>query len=344
MHKTPLSLMLCAALVACQSNSTDPSRSGTPQMAHQREDAGESAILLGQADYSFLQAELEDAEQMYSAASALAQAEGDVSTQVEALAQTARMLALQGDLEKGHEWLDHAVELARPEYPLGWSRTLIVRGVFAREEGRMEESASLFRQAYEFSMAKDLEDRAMHAAFLLASAGDREQRIEWTRTGIEFATKADLAGWLGPLWMNLGTLYMDSADHAQAVSSFEAARSAIAAGQDPETAMVTDYAYGVALRKAGRASDARGPMTMAHETAQERFLELRNKARMEWVGKTLRELGEIDLAEGAHERGIERMREAMKQLELAAVERRDPEKWAELVERMEEVEAEDRER
>ena len=298
-------------------------------------------MLLGEGDVAFMASELEDAQQMYSAASALARQEGDVSTQVEGLAQTARMCLLRGDAEGGQPWLDRAIELARPELPLGWSRTLIVRGVFAREADRSDEATALFRQAYEFCVAQQLEDRSLRAAFLLASAGDREQRIAWTRTGIEAATKAQLSGWLGPLWMNLGTLYMDSESYVQAVSAFEAAQAALAPTDDVESKMFTDYAYGVALRKSGRPAEARRAMSSAHAYAQERLVELRNKARMEWVGKTLRELGEIDLAEGARERGLERMREAHEKLELSGLPKRDPERWKTLTDRLAEVEAEE---
>jgi len=316
-------------------------RDGPPQHAHQMPNAGEAAILLGEADMAFLDAALDDAQQMYSAASALAQQEDDVSTQIEALAQTARMFALQGDLEEGQPWLDRAVELARPEQPLGWSRALIVRGVFAREAGEMDEASALFRQAYEFSVAQGLEDRSLRAAFLLASAGDREQRIAWTRTGIDAAKRAQLTNWLGALWMNLGALYMESEDYVQAVSAFEAAQAAIAPTNDVEAKMFTEYAYGVALRKSGRPAEARGAMSKAYAYAQERLVELRNKARMEWVGKTLRELGEIDLAEGARERGLERMREGLAKLELAGLPKRDPERWKILTDRLAEVDTEE---
>jgi tetratricopeptide (TPR) repeat protein len=337
-----LGLLLSAVpSLGCRSGSNAADREAPPQYAHQLPDAGEAAILLGEADLAFLNAELEDAQQMYSAASALAQQEHDVSTQVEALAQTARMLALQGELEAGRPWLERAVELARPEQPLGWSRTLLVRGVFAREAEREEEAAALFRQAYEFAVAQDLEDRALRAAFLLASAGDPDQRIAWTRIGIDAATKEQLTPWLGPLYMNLGDLYMDSADYAQATVAFETARSAIVPTADSETKMLTDYSYGVALRKSGRPADARRVMSTAYAHAQERLVELRNKDRMEWVGKTLRELGEIDLAEGARERGLERMREAHAKLELSGLPKRDPERWKQLTDRLAEVEAED---
>jgi len=105
--------------------------------------------------------------------------------------------------------------------------------------------------------------------------------------------------------------------------------------------MFTEYAYGVALRKSGRPAEARGAMSKAYAYAQERLVELRNKARMEWVGKTLRELGEIDLAEGARERGLERMREGLAKLELAGLPKRDPERWKILTDRLAEVEAEE---
>lgn len=336
-----ISGMLALLAVGCGSVGNGPPRDGPPQYAHQLPDAGEAAILLGEADVAFMAAELEDAQQMYSAASALARQEGDVSTQVEGLAQAARMYLLLGDADGGRPWLERAIELARPELPLAWSRTLIVRGVFAREAGRSEEAAALFRQAYEFSVAQGLEDRSLRAAFLLASAGDREQRIAWTRIGIEAATKAQLTGWLGPLWMNLGTLYMDAESYVQAVSALEAARAALEPAGDIESKMFTDYAYGVALRKSGRPAEARIAMSSAHAYAQERLQELRNKERMEWVGKTLRELGEIDLAEGARERGLERLREAHEKLELAGLPKRDPERWKQLVDRLAELEAEE---
>ena len=121
----------------------------------------------------------------------------------------------------------------------------------------------------------------------------------------------------------------------------EAARSALVETDDVESKMFADYAYGVALRKSGRPSEARRPMSSAHAYAQERLRELRNRERMEWVGKTLRELGEIDLAEGARERGLERMREAHAKLELAGLPKRDPERWKILSDRLAEVEAEE---
>lgn len=340
MTRLGLSALLLVLLTACRASTGGGGGDLPPQFAHQLPEAGEAAILLGEGDVSFMNADLEDAQPLYSAAAAMAQSEGDVSTQVEALAQVGRMCALQGDIEGGRPWLERAVELARPEYPLGWSRTLIVRGVFAREEGRMEESAALFRQAHEFAVAHRLEDRALRAAFLLASAGDREQRIAWTRIGIEGATNSQLSNWLGPLWMNLGALYMDSEEYVPAVSALEAARAVLAPTDDIESKMFTEYAYGVALRKSGRFADARAPMSAAHEYAQARLVELRNRERVEWVGKTLRELGEIDIAEGQRERGLERMREAHQNLILAGFPKRDPERWKQLQERLSALESE----
>lgn len=324
-----------STIAAC--GSTGGAAERPPQFAHEREDAGESAVLLAQADAAFASAELEDAQQMYAAAAAMAQREDDVSTQVEALAQAGRMMALRGDPAAGHAWLDRAVELARPEDPLGWSRALIARGVFAREEGRAEEARSLFRQAYEYAESQRLHDRALQAAFLLASAGDREHRIEWTRAGIELATDAQLAGWLGPLYSNLAALYMDAEDYDGAVSALEAARSTIAPRGDEESLMITDYAYGVALRKAGRPEDARRAMTAAHRQAQAKLQDLRSRESMLWVGKTLWELAELDLLDGEDERGRERMSEALEDLRLARLDLTDPERWTRARDRAAEV-------
>ncbi len=88
------------------------------------------------------------AKQGYQDSARTAEREGDRRVQMESYAVVARCFSLTGDLEAGRPWLAQAEEHADPEEPLGWSRTLLVRGIYQRESGKREQATATFEELF----------------------------------------------------------------------------------------------------------------------------------------------------------------------------------------------------
>lgn len=103
----------------------------------------------------------EKAGQIYDHASALAEREENPGVLVESLAQVARCYSIRKLGSERRPWLERARRIATPEHPAGWSRYLLIRGVYEREAGKRDEATRTFKELYEFCMQTELSKRAI---------------------------------------------------------------------------------------------------------------------------------------------------------------------------------------
>ena len=300
----------------------------------------EPAALLDEGDRLFRSRKPDAALELYRRAAAEAEAAGDRSVQVEALAQSARMHSMAGRLEDGREPLARAAELARPEEPLGWTRYLGVRGIFERESGDKAAALATFEQMHAFAVRTGLHDRAIDAAHHAAIVAPAEQQVEWAQRGIRAAEAAGSEGWLAVLWNNLGATYdWDLKDYPKAAECYEKARYFHHLGSDPQRKLAADWALGRALMRAGDLARAEELLPDAHEKAAARLAEEREHSRLEWAGNTAWALGELRWRQGGAARAGEALpllEEAEKQLVEAGIESW----WAEGLKELRELESE----
>ena len=296
---------VCVLLGACGSN-----QEGQQGMETSKDTAtttfAEAGQLIGKQDFV-------GAKALYARAADEAAGEGNASLEAEACAQVARMHSQLGDASGGAPWLARAEGLATPEMPVAWGRLLVVRGVYAREEGRGADATALFIECYDFSMANDLHGRAVDAAHHVAIAADQDTREEWALKGITAAEAAGEAGWLGPLWNNLGWDYIGQDRNAEALHALREAQKAHHAIGNPFSSLVADYSVGFALRKNGDLAEAREVQDAVHAEALRR-LDAGEGNMLEWVAQSRRELGELDALQGNPAQGAEKIAEAIAEL------------------------------
>ncbi|MCA8978908.1 MAG: tetratricopeptide repeat protein [Planctomycetes bacterium] len=307
MNRMELALFVALAVsaVACTNADTEE-RMSTANREAAAASFGEAGTLVGARDYSA-------ARDVYARAADEAHAAGDVALEAEACAQVARMHSQLHDPTAGAEWLARAERLTTPEMPDAWGRLLVVRGVYAREEGRKADAVALFEECYDYCMAHQLYGRAVDAAHHVAIAADPKTREEWALKGIAAAEAAEESGWLGPLWNNLGWDYIDAGRYDEALHALREAQKAHHVGGHPITALISDYSVGFALRMTGDYALARGIQEGVHKSAL-RALDEGDPQMLEWVAQSRRELGELDALEGRTAEGADRIEEAIAEL------------------------------
>lgn len=290
---------------------------------------------LDEADRAFRARRYAEALPLYEQAAVAARQEGDRSTEVEALAQVARMYSATQRLGEGRAWLARARELARPEEPLGWTRYLGVRGIFERESGDKAAALATFTFMHDEALRLGLPLRAIDAAHHAALVAAPEEQIAWAHRGIAAAETAGSEGWLAVLWNNLGATFdWDLKDYPKAVECYERARYFHHLGGNPHAMLVADWALGRAALLAGDLDRAEDLLRPAAEEARRRLDAERTKSTLEWAGNTGWWYGEALERRYQMGQGLQPMQEARKHLVAAGIEDWWPEGLAELDERI----------
>jgi tetratricopeptide (TPR) repeat protein len=160
---------------------------------------------LNDADSVFKQRDLENALSMYHQALKTARDEFNRSVEVESLSQIARVYLSQNNPDEGRLWLEKAEERADDAEPMGWSRYLGVRGRFEWKDKELPKALKTFDAMYVYCNTNGLFGRSVDAANMLAIVSESpEDRIAWSRRGIDAAETGGEDSWLGPLCNNLG--------------------------------------------------------------------------------------------------------------------------------------------
>ena len=305
MWRCVLSVLACLA-VACGTTSKEAEVTEAKSR--------EARELFDQAEAARRARDWQGALGLYEQTSREAAGALDDALQAEALAQSARMYSVLGDQDQGRPRLALAEQLASPDDSGAWARLLIVRGVYAREDGDMNAAVADFVACYDYCMERERWGDAVDAAHHVAIAGDAPTREEWAKKGIAAAEEAGESGWLGPLWNNLGWDYIDQGRNEEALAALLQAQAAHhAAGGHPVSALVSDYSVGFALRLNGEYERARGIQSGVHRQALT-ALDEGDGSMLEWVAQSRRELGELDALQGDPAAGAAKIAEAIAEL------------------------------
>jgi tetratricopeptide (TPR) repeat protein len=263
-----------------------------------------SSEILNQADAQFDEGSYGQAIALYNEAAEKARGEGNNNNVVEAYSQIARCYLKQDSLDQGKIWLAKAEELASDDEPGGWSRFLGVRGRFEWKEASAETgelapesdaAAATFTGMYEYSIANDLFERAIDAANMMTIVGNKDTRIEWGAKGIEAAERGGYDSWLAVLWNNLGWNYDAVGNPDKALEALKKARDYHYKGDKELPRLIADWSVGYAFRKAGELDSAQAVMGKVHSWADSLYSENPSEENAEWLGFSLKELGEIAL-------------------------------------------------
>lgn len=298
-------------------------------------DGASAAELLARGDAAMSARSYDGAATIYAQAAEAALEQGEPEVRVEALAQVARMYSIQGDQASGRPWLERAEAEASPDQLRGWSRFLLVRGVYEREDGRTREANATFLELYEYCNEHDLPARAIDAAHMLAlAAPDPEEQIAWSLRGIRAAEEAREEGWLAVLWNNLGWTYDEEGRYDEALHALEQARDYHWRTGGDHNKLVALWSVGHALRRVGDLDGAEAELERTLRWAEARYRKAPGAETSEWVGHACWELGEVALARGRRSDGRSWLARARSALLEAGIESWWPEGLRELEDRL----------
>ena len=293
------------------------------------------ADLLSLGDATFRSREYDEARAIYLRAANAAEMEGDATTRVEALAQVARCYSIRHLGDQGRPHLEQAGALASPTDPLGWSRYQNVKGVYQREDGDREGATVTFTALYDYCLEKALHERAINAAHMVAIAADAETQVAWGLKGIAAAEAGGFEGWLAVLWNNLGWTYDELARYPEALAALETAREYHWKTGDDVAKLIADWSVGHAHRMVGDLQTAGAWMEKTLKWAEARYAAEPGAETAEWVGFSLKEMGEIALLERGANSGRYLLSQALEKLREAQMDQWDAAGFSELSARIE---------
>jgi len=281
---------------------------------------------LAEADATFRGRDYAGAGEMFESISEDAFAAGDTTAYVQACAMRARSHLAVNKKEEGREWLALAADHADAADPIAWTSYLGARGRFEWQDGDLETATATFRGMFDYCQERDMWEKAVDAAHMVALTGPAEERYDWGLRGIDMAERGGMEGWLGPLWNNLGWEYHDAGRYEESLEALEKAREYHYKGGNDIPKLIADYSVAHVERMLGRLDESEAGMRAVHEWAESLHADGEGEA-IEWLGMSRWELGEIALARGERETALELMTAALGELESAGMPSWDPEGW-----------------
>jgi len=265
------------------------------------------------------------------------EAADDNSAFVEAASMRARSYLIAEKKDEGREWLARAAAKAAESDPLGWSRYLGVRGRFEWKDDDNETATITFHEMFDYCGKKELWERAVDAAHMIAITGDQKQKFDWSLKGIEMAEKGGMDGWLGPLWNNLGWNYYDDERYGEAYDALVKAREYHYKGEGELPKLIADYSVAHVMMKQNRLHEAEAAMLKVLEWATRLDADGASDA-IEWMGFARWDIGEIVIESGDRATGIGMLREALGEIEKSGMPNWDAEQWKRKQNRVAELE------
>ncbi len=321
-----LTLML-SVLVSCgqqnQNKDTD--------MQNENGKYSEIRPLLDEADSTFNSGNYEQARSIYERVEDKAMAVNHDSYITEARSMIARCYLITGKKEEGRPWLEKAEEKASPDNPQGWSRFLGVKGRFQWQDDKKNEATETFKGMYEYCSERELHNRAIDAAHMVAIAGTPEEQIEWALKGIKEAEEGNVTGWLAPLWNNLGWTYEDQGKYQESLEAYLNAREYHWRYGTERNKLIADWAVGHAYNKLGKHDEAAQwlrPVLAWCERINE----------VEFRGLTCQELGDIERANKNYKAAYDYYVQAERDLTAVNMPEWDAEGFKELKAKIREME------
>lgn len=292
-----------------------------------RNNALDAPGLLHQADSLFSSRKYDESREIYLEAAEKAENEHNNSILTEAYARIARTYLITDRKEQGRSWLEKAAGLADPEEPLGWSRYLGVRGRFEWQDEDTKTSVATFKEMYEYCSQREMHDRAIDAAHMVAIVGTTEEQIEWGKKGIAEAEAGNVTHWLGPLWNNLGWTYESNKEYDKALDAYLQARENHWKYGDEMNKLIADWAVGHTYRLLGDYESALQWLRPVLSWAE-------RIDNAEWIGWADKEIGEAELAVGNIDNALNYLTGAEANLKKAGMADWDPKGLEEIREKI----------
>ncbi|MDP6385506.1 MAG: hypothetical protein QGI93_04860 [Planctomycetota bacterium] len=290
--------------------------------------------LLRRADAAFDARRYAQALESYRLAAAAAQAEDTPEIFVEGAAQAAHVYLLKGQPEEGKVWLENALAQIQDHEVRGRARILLTQAAYQHHGGDTSQALETCTQAHALSRATGQHIRAVQVAHMAAVMSRGEDQLRWCRRAIDDAARTDDVLLSGALWRQLGWLLEERGLYDQALESFIRCREVVSESGNSHEQMVADWQVGHGLRLVGRIAEARTMMEEIARRTRALYRTRRGANQAEWLGQALHELGELDLAQGKTERGIQRLRDAREYFVLAGASDLAPELLAKVDRRL----------
>ena len=277
--------------------------------------------LLAEADSVFQERKYEEAGEIYARAVEAARSDFNRPVETEALAQMARVRLIAGETEAGRGILAEAAAKAADDDPMGWSRYLGVKGRFEWKEGNLDEARKTFDQMYVYCNTNALWGRSVDAAHMMAIvAEDLDGQIEWSKKGIDIAESAAEEKWLGPLWNNLGVTYHENKMFTESLDAFKKARVYHWQHSGELGKLYADYHVGMSYLAVGELDEAatwlRPVLAWAERLGDHSA-----------IGQACEDLGEIAVAKGDRDGGIELLKRARDEYKAAGFDQTWKDIW-----------------
>ncbi len=277
--------------------------------------------LLAEADRLFQNHDLDSALEQYQTAIEAARRDFNRPVEVESLAQVARIHLKNGTKDEGRPFLDEAAQKASDSDPMGWSRYLGVRGRYEWQDEDLVTARATFDTMYVYCNTNGLWGRAVDAANMISIVAETvEEQIEWSKRGIEAAESGGVESWLGPLWNNLGATYFDQKQFDSALPAFIKAREYHWQFSGEIAKLYADYHVGMAYRHLGHFDQAaqwlRPVLAWAERLGDHSA-----------IGQACEDLGEVAIALGKRDDGLELLRRARDEYKAAGFDQSWKEAW-----------------
>jgi tetratricopeptide (TPR) repeat protein len=292
---------------------------------------------IAKADEVFKSRQYEEAGVLFEEIAGEAVATGDDSAFVEAASMRARSYLIAQKKDEGREWLVRAAAKAIDSDPAGWSRYLGVRGRFEWQDENLETATTTFREMFDYCGEKELWERAVDAAHMIAITGDPREKFDWSLKGIEMAEKGGMDGWLAPLWNNLGWNYHDDERYGEAYDALVKAREYHYKGEGELPKLIADYSVAHIMMKQNRLHEAEAAMLKVLEWATKLDAEGAPDA-VEWMGFARWDIAEMVIESGDRATGIGMLKDALGEIEKSGMPNWDAEQWKQKQNRVAELE------
>ena len=147
------------------------------------------------------------------------------SVYLQMLSQLALAQALMKKFELAHATLDEAQAQLTPDFNLARVRIFLERGRVFQQAGDGVQARIYFEKSFELSQKNKFDAQTVNAAHMIAIIAEKlDEKIEWNKKAIDIATNGqDLEArrWLGSVWNNLGSNYIDAKQFDKALEAFE---------------------------------------------------------------------------------------------------------------------------
>ena len=324
-------IFVCLALVCLPGSGTAIEVRKTGDALSETHSGADS--LLKEADAAFKARENQTALEKYGETLTAAREEFNVSVEVEALSQLARVNLVLGNKDEGRLHLGEAAAKAAESDPYGWSRYLGVKGRFEWQDNDLPAARATFEQMYNYCTVNSLWGRAVDAAHMIAIVAETPQeQIEWGHRGIEAAEANDQESWLGPLWNNLACAYYDLKQYDLALESYLKARDYHWRHSQEIAKLFADYHVGMTYRALSKYDEAGQWLRPVLAWAER----IENHSA---IGQACEELGEIEVARGQKEEGVKLLKRARDEYKKAGFDESLVEIWDNINNRLKTLDA-----